>query len=188
MRGRTTRQGGHRYGRLSRAHAVAARDVSKRATLGGARPAVQAHKTFTLSLRARSSSSLATAAGAPISFSRSVSASADSIEDIAARSNAAAKAEAAKKQAALEAGVEEPKASWALRFARLPLHDKDVLVLRSPDSRHFLKRTCAHYWGPFGNVAEVRERLTSYFQRLTSYGGRCGRFQCRCVRRRALRR
>ena len=68
------------------------------------------------------------------------------------------------------------------------LHDKDVLVLRSPDSRHFLKRTCAHYWGPFGNVAEVRERLTSYFQRLTSYGGRCGRFQCRCVRRRALRR
>ena len=115
-------------------------------------------------------------------------ASADSIEDIAARSNAAAKAEAAKKQAALEAGVEEPKASWALRFARLPLHDKDVLVLRSPDSRHFLKRTCEHYWGPFGNVAEVRERLTSYFQRLTSYGGRCGRFQCRCVRRRALRR
>ena len=117
-----------------------------------------------------------------------LTASADSIEDIAARSNAAAKAEAAKKQAALEAGVEEPKASWALRFARLPLHDKDVLVLRSPDSRHFLKRTCAHYWGPFGNVAEVRERLTSYFQRLTSYGGRCGRFQCRCVRRRALRR
>ena len=39
-------------------------------------------------------------------------ASADSIEDIAARSNAAAKAEAAKKQAALEAGVEEPKASY----------------------------------------------------------------------------
>ena len=37
---------------------------------------------------------------------------ADSIEDIAARSNAAAKAEAAKKQAALEAGVEEPKASY----------------------------------------------------------------------------
>ena len=34
------------------------------------------------------------------------------------------------------------------------LHDKDVLVLRSPDRRHFLKRTCAHYWGPFGNVAE----------------------------------
>ena len=34
------------------------------------------------------------------------------------------------------------------------LHDKDVLVLRSPDSRHFLKRTCEHYWGPFGNVAE----------------------------------
>lgn len=41
-----------------------------------------------------------------------LTASADSIEDIAARSNAAAKAEAAKKQAAFEAGVEEPKASY----------------------------------------------------------------------------
>jgi len=34
------------------------------------------------------------------------------------------------------------------------LHDKDILVLRSPDGRHFLKRTCEHYWGPFGHVAE----------------------------------
>lgn len=34
------------------------------------------------------------------------------------------------------------------------LLDKEVLVLRSPDRRHFLKRTCAHYWGPFDNVAE----------------------------------
>jgi hypothetical protein len=34
------------------------------------------------------------------------------------------------------------------------LHDKDILVLRSPDGRHFLKRTCEHYWGPFGDVAE----------------------------------
>ena len=62
---------------------------------------------------------------------RRVLARADSIEDIAARSNAAAKAEAATKQAALEAGVEEPKRLGCLCRRRFRCRRCCLLLPRS---------------------------------------------------------